>query len=282
MNAQTPPGTLYVVATPIGNMEDVTARALRTLREVQLIACEDTRRTSKLLHHHQIATPVQSYHKFNEKSRLEGLLYRLRQGHSIALVSDAGTPTLSDPGSHLVRACRAEGFPVIAIPGASALLTALSCSSFAGDPFLFLGFLPSSRSHRRRSLAGLQSLPWNLVFYESPLRLKDCLSDIGAILGNRTVFMGRELTKHFEETQEDSAGNLLAKLQDRDLKGEITLIVAGVSEQDTPAIELSVAIEQAKKLTLAEGISKKEAARRTAQGSPYSVRQIYEGLIDDL
>jgi 16S rRNA (cytidine1402-2'-O)-methyltransferase len=278
MTTETSPGILYVVATPIGNMEDVTARALRILREVRLIACEDTRRTSQLLHHFQIATPVLSYHKFNEKSRLDSLLHRLRDHQSIALVSDAGTPALSDPGSLLIRACRQEGFQVVAIPGASAVLTALASSSFGGDPFLFVGFLPSSRSHRRKCLTQLRTVPWNLVFYESPLRLKDCLLDILETLGNRVVFLGRELTKHFEETMECPLDELLPQLQPRDLKGEITLIVAGAGTEKTPEIDLSTAVEQAKNLISTEGISKKEAARRIAQISPFSARQIYQGF----
>ena len=273
------PGTLYVVSTPIGNREDITLRALRILREVSLVACEDTRRTSLLLRHFQITTPVLSYHKFNEKKRLDKLLQSLQDGKSVALVSDAGTPSLSDPGAILIRTCRRSGIPVSAIPGASAVLAALAASPFAGEAYLFFGFLPASAGRRQKVLERLKDVPWNLVFYESPLRVRECLKDIIQILGNRIVFWGRELTKHFEETIESSAGEILSQISTREIKGEITLIVKGAAGEAVSPGNLPSAVEDARGLIQSQGFSKKEAAKRAAEQHGFSSREIYQELI---
>ncbi len=280
MTAASHPGVLYVVATPIGNLEDITLRALRILKEVDLVACEDTRRTSLLLHHFGISTRVQSCHKFNERHRLQSLQEMLQSGKSVALVSDAGTPSLSDPGALLVRSCRSSGIPVVSIPGASAVLTALSCSSFAGEPYLFVGFLPASRGKRQKALALMKEVPWNLVFYESPLRTAECLQDIHSILGDRTVFLGRELTKHFEETLEAPAAQMAAQIAAREIKGEITLIVKGAVARESAAEDLPLAVEKARQKIAAENLSKKEASRQTAAETGFPAREIYRRLIE--
>lgn len=272
------PGTLYVVATPIGNLEDITARALRILGQVDLIACEDTRRTKLLLNHYQLRTPVESYHQFSERRKLNQFLELLRSGKSIALVSDAGTPTVSDPGALLVACCRSEAIPVVAIPGPSALLAALASSSFAGEPFLFWGFLPSKSRLRRSTLQTLADQTVVLVFYESPTRLLGGLRDILEILGDRHAHMGRELTKVFEETLEGSVSQLIEKLQGRRILGEITLIVAGCPMLKETA-DLEKAAEQAAKLIQEEGLSKKEASHRIAARTGLSARALYQQLL---
>ncbi|MDR0843408.1 MAG: 16S rRNA (cytidine(1402)-2'-O)-methyltransferase, partial [Acidobacteriota bacterium] len=192
-------GTLYLVATPLGNLEDITLRALRILKEVDLVACEDTRHTSKLLTHYGIATPRKSYHEFNEDGRVPQLLQLLRDGKDIALVSDAGTPLISDPGFEIVSACRREGVPVIPIPGPSASISALTGSGLPSDSFYFAGFLPSRNGERCRRLQELATVPTTLIVYEAPHRLLGSLQDMVAIFGSRRAALARELTKIHEE-----------------------------------------------------------------------------------
>src|SRR6478672_5756579 len=190
---------LYIVATPIGNLEDITFRAIRILKEVDLIACEDTRHTRKLLSHYGIATQAISYHDHNEMARTEDLLARLRQGHSIAMVSDAGTPLISDPGYRVVSAAAAEGIQVIPIPGPSAAITALSASGLPTEAFRFCGFLPAKSGQRRSALEALIRETSTLIFYEAPHRILETLGDLRSILGNRQAVVARELTKLHEE-----------------------------------------------------------------------------------
>jgi 16S rRNA (cytidine1402-2'-O)-methyltransferase len=192
-------GTLYVVATPIGNLEDVTFRALRVLRDVSLIAAEDTRHTSRLLQHYSISTPTTSLHKHNERAKTAGLIQRLLRGDAIALVSDAGTPVVSDPGARLVAAAHAAGIRVEPIPGPSAAMAALSASGFDGDQFVFLGFPPARRQARRSWLGSVASERRPLIIFEAPHRIAETLKDIEQILGDRVVAVGRELTKVHEE-----------------------------------------------------------------------------------
>lgn len=281
MDGDNPAGTLFIISTPIGNLEDITLRALRILKEVHSIACEDTRRTSLLLHHYQISKPLISYHKFNEKQRSQHLLTVLEKGQSIALVSDAGTPSLSDPGSWLIRSCRTRGIPVVSIPGASAILTALACSSFAGAPFVFLGFLPPTRDRRKKEIARWRDLPWNWVLYESPLRVSACLEDLLQLLGDRNIFFGRELTKHFEESWEATLSQALSKIAPRELKGEVTLILSGKSQAEASPEDLPEAIAQARELITSQEISKKEASRKIAQATGLPAREIYRALVAD-
>src|SRR5690242_14159872 len=193
------PGTLYLIATPIGNLEDITLRALRVLKEVSILACEDTRQTNKLLQHFQIDVPTISYHEHNERERTEQLLERLAAGESIGLVSDAGTPAISDPGFILVREAIAKGIPVVPIPGASALLSALVGSGLPTEEFLFIGFLPARSGQRRKRLTELATIRSTLVCYESPHRITETLAEAFEILGPRRAVIARELTKLHEQ-----------------------------------------------------------------------------------
>ena len=271
-------GTLYVVATPIGNLEDISRRAARILGEVELIACEDTRRTRVLLNHLQLSTPAESYHRFSERRKLDRFLEWLRSGKSLALVSDAGTPTLSDPGAILVTACRHENIPVIAIPGASALLTALACSSFAGRPFHFCGFLPPKSRQRRQELQQLAAETATLVFYESPERVVACLEDMQAILGDRQAAAGREMTKMFEEMVEGRISNLSERWKLQRPLGEFTLLIGGRPEATEP-VDPEAALEQVRELLRLEKLPKREACRRIAARLGLTARDLYQGLI---
>jgi 16S rRNA (cytidine1402-2'-O)-methyltransferase len=219
------PGTLYLVATPIGNLEDITVRALRVLREVALIAAEDTRRTAKLLHHYQIATPTTSFHAHNERGKAGLLLARLEAGDAIALVSDAGTPILSDPGEDLVRQATDRGIRVEALPGASAILAAIAISGMGAEGFSFLGF-PPSRSHARKQwFAALAAEPRPLVVFEAPHRLLSTLADALAQLGNRPLAVAREMTKIHEERVGGTIESVMGHFQAHSPRGEFTLVI---------------------------------------------------------
>jgi 16S rRNA (cytidine1402-2'-O)-methyltransferase len=219
-------GTLYLVATPIGNLEDITLRALRTLRGVALIAAEDTRVTRQLLRHYQIETPLTSYHEHNKLSKLPELLDRLRVG-DLALVSDAGMPGLSDPGYELVKASVDQGVKVVPVPGASAVISALVTSGLPTDGFVYLGFLPRRSGDRRRLLESLADERRTLVAYEAPHRLLRALETVGATLGQRSVAVARELTKLHEQVVRGTPSELGAHFAKRPPKGEITLVISG-------------------------------------------------------
>ncbi|MBM3449903.1 MAG: 16S rRNA (cytidine(1402)-2'-O)-methyltransferase [Armatimonadetes bacterium] len=225
-------GTLYLVATPIGNLEDFTLRALRVLREVQLIAAEDTRHTARLLRHFQIATPAISYHAHNERARVAPLLARLRAGDNVALVTDAGTPGISDPGAAIVRACAEAGIAVVPIPGPSAALAALAASGLPTDQFTFIGFLPRKTGERRRRLQSLRDLPGTLLFFESPGRTRAALDAMLETLGDRDAVIAREITKRHEEFVRGSLSSLRARFASDDPRGEITLVVAGAALEE--------------------------------------------------
>lgn len=220
-------GTLYVVATPIGNLEDITLRALRVLSEVRLIAAEDTRHTKILLDRFGIATPLTSLYDQNEAKKSALLMARLERGEDVAYVSDAGTPGISDPGYLLVREALGRGIRVSPLPGASALIAALSVSGLPMDSFLFLGFLPSKTTRRRQLLAALSREERTLIFYESPHRLAASLSDISELLGDREVVVSREMTKVYEEFLRGTAAEVASTMGKGPVKGEVTLIVAG-------------------------------------------------------
>ena len=224
-------GRLFVLGTPIGNMEDITFRVIRTLREVDVIAAEDTRRTGQLLARHQIKKPLVSYHEFNEAKRVPELLQKLRLGSKIALVTDAGMPSISDPGQRLIRAALDAQIAVEVIPGPSAITAALAASGLATGPFLFYGFLPHKSTQRRKTLSSLAALPYSLVFFESPYRLVRCLQDARELLGNRRVAIARELTKKFEETLRGDLDAVLKMLENRTVKGEITIVIEGRSDE---------------------------------------------------
>jgi 16S rRNA (cytidine1402-2'-O)-methyltransferase len=219
------PATLYLVATPIGNLEDITLRALRVLRECDVVAAEDTRRTGQLLRHFEIHKPLLSYFQFNEARRSEEIIARLGRGEKIALVTDAGSPGISDPGERVVRAAIAAGHRVEAVPGACALVAALTASGLPTDEFHFVGFLPHKSGQRRNALCRLSQLPGTLVFYESPYRIEKLLGELAAVMPDRNVVLAREVTKKFEEFLRGKPAGLLARAQQRPLKGEFVVLV---------------------------------------------------------
>ena len=270
---------LYLVATPIGNLEDITLRALRVLREVTLIACEDTRHTHKLLAHYEIAKRMLSYHEHNEQERAIELIALLKQGASIALVSDAGTPVLSDPGHRLVAECIAHGIPVVPVPGPSAAVAALGAAGLASDEFLFLGFLPSRVGERRRALAGLRAETRTMVFYEAPHRLADTLSDAAELLGVRPAVVARELTKLHEEFARGTLSELAARYRERAPRGEITLLIGPCDEAvaQTAAAEtpLATRVEQLQ----TQGLDRKSALKQAARERGLNRREAYKQLL---
>lgn len=265
--------TLYVVGTPIGNMEDITLRALRVLREVDLIAAEDTRTTGRLLHHHGIETPLTSYHDFSDEARLQELIERL-QSADVALVSDAGMPGLSDPGYRLVQAAHEAGIAVSPIPGPSAAITALVSSGLATDSFLFLGFLPRQPSARRTALKKVSEFPYTLVLYEAPHRLLKLLADIEAVLGNRALVVARELTKLYEEIWRGTAADARAYFAQGRVRGEITVVVQGARAAERLWDE--EAVRSALREAIAGGQSRKEAAAAIAALSGWRKKELYE------
>ena len=263
------PGTLYLVATPIGNLEDITLRALRILKEVGLIACEDTRHTRVLLAHHGMRTPTISLHEHNERVRVPRLLDHLRQGTHVALVSDAGTPAVSDPGAALVAAAAREGVRIIPIPGASAVTAAVPLADFPAGRFVFAGFLPRQRGERRRLLEGLRDLPMALVFFEAPHRVRDAMADVGEVLGARRVVLVRELTKVHEQVLRGRAAEILETL-DATPRGEVTLVVEGAPAGPSgPGAEREIGAQGAgrrppevlMRQLLAKGLTRRDAAR---------------------
>jgi 16S rRNA (cytidine1402-2'-O)-methyltransferase len=218
--------TLYLVATPIGNLEDITLRALRVLKECDVVAAEDTRRTGQLLKHFGISKPLLSYFQFNEAKRSEEIMERLKRGEKVALVTDAGSPGISDPGERVVKAAIAAGFRVEPVPGACALVAALTASGLPTDEFHFIGFLPHKSGQRRNRLEALKSIDGTLVFYESPYRIGKLLSELSDVFPERTVVLARELTKRFEEFLRGKPAELLALAKKRSLKGEFVVLVS--------------------------------------------------------
>lgn len=230
------PGTLYIVATPIGNLEDITLRALRTLKEVDLIAAEDTRHTRKLLTHFGISRPLTSYFDHNKELKGNFILEKLQEGVNVALVTDAGTPCVSDPGYQLVRDAVAAGMKVVPIPGACAAITALSASGLPSDLFTFAGFLSNRQGRRREKLEELMSAPGLLIFYEAPKRLLTTLRDMLEILGDREVVLARELTKVYEEFLRGRLSFLIDHVETNKLKGEVALLVSPSDEPEIPDV----------------------------------------------
>ena len=268
------PGTLFVVATPLGHLEDVSLRALRVLREASLVACEDTRRTATLLRAHALATPMTSYFERNERWKGERVLDALRSGRDVALVSDAGTPGISDPGYRLVRDARAGGLPVVPVPGPSAAIAALSVSGLPSDRFLFVGFLPPRAGARRRALEELARERPTLVLYESPVRVVGCLADMVELLGDRDAFLCREATKLHEEYVRAPLSALRASLAAREaVRGEIVLIVAGAPEAAQAADQDPVALYRS---LAGEGRTRREAVKETARRLGRRAREVYQ------
>src|SRR5580704_4986033 len=220
------PGTLYLVATPIGNLEDITLRALRTLKECDVVAAEDTRRTGQLLKHFGISKPMVSYFQFNEARRSEEIIERLQRGEKVALATDAGTPGISDPGERVVRAARNAGLRVESVPGPCALVAALTASGLPTDEFHFIGFLPHKSGQRRRQLEALKQFAGTLVLYESPYRIEKLLGELAEVFPDRKVVMARELTKKFEEYLSGTPAELVELLKKRSLKGEFVVLIS--------------------------------------------------------
>ena len=270
------PATLYLVATPIGNLEDITLRAIRVLREADLIACEDTRQTGKLLRHFEIISkPMVSYHEHNEAARTAELIAKLESGSNIALVSDAGTPLVSDPGYRLVTASIGAGIPVVPIPGASAVLSALSGAGLATDAFRFGGFLPPKTGQRKKALEELRAETCTLVFYEAPHRILDTLADVAAVYGDRPVVVARELTKMHEEFLRGTADEVRAQLVERpSVKGEITLLIGkgAALVSDTPIEDAVRDLEQ-------KGVPRMDAIKQVARERGLSKREVYKQLM---
>ncbi|MBM3471168.1 MAG: 16S rRNA (cytidine(1402)-2'-O)-methyltransferase [Armatimonadetes bacterium] len=284
-------GTLYLVATPIGNLEDITGRAVRVLREASVVACEDTRHTRGLLAHLGIRTPTLSLHEHNERARIPQILGLLREGRSVAVVSDAGTPAISDPGTRLVAAAVQGGFEVVPVPGASAVTAVVPLADFRADRFAFIGFLPAKAGERRRVLAALAQLPMALVLFEGPHRVRDTLADIESVLGPRRVVLARELTKVHEEVLRGTAAEVRAALSAAP-RGEVTLLVEGADEGSVAgageaviaagsspsggrAQERASPKEFAARL-VAQGLSRRDAAKALAEAYGLPSRDAYK------
>ena len=277
-------GRLYLCATPIGNLGDITYRAVETLRTADLIAAEDTRHTRGLLSHYDIHTPMTSYHEHNKEGKGVELIARMQAGETIVCVSDAGLPGIADPGGDLARRAIAEGIPVTPLPGANAALSALICAGLPLDGFTFVGFLPRKEKKRRELLARLAAYTETLIFYEAPHRLKETLAALVAGLGEeRQACAARELTKKFEEYRRTTLGELLAYYEEHEPRGEFVLIVAGADETRVASADSAEEMSLAERYAahIAEGLDKKEAMRRTAQELGISRREVYQAVLGE-
>ncbi len=271
-------GTLYVVGTPIGNLEDMTFRAVQTLQNVDLIAAEDTRHTGKLLQHFQIKTPQVSYHEHNRSSRIPELLQKLIDGSTIALVSDAGMPGISDPGYELVKACIDSDIKVVPIPGASAVITALSAGGLPTDKFVFEGFLPPKTNQRRQRLEFLNTESRTIIFYESPHRLRATLQDLAEVMGlQRNIVLARELTKYYEEFWRGTVEEACRHYKSREPQGEYTILVGGVTNQ-AQLSESQIKAELQKMIS--QGVARSQASREIALLTSLPRRYIYQLALD--
>jgi 16S rRNA (cytidine1402-2'-O)-methyltransferase len=271
------PGVLYIVATPIGNLEDITFRAVRILKEVDMVAAEDTRHSRKLLSHLGISKPLTSYFDHNQNFKGNYLLDRLKEGISVALISDAGTPCISDPGYQLVRDAIKAGIPVVPIPGASAVLAALSAGGLPTDTFTFVGFLPARAGTRRKRLATLKDETGVLVLYESPKRLLATLADIHDICGDREVVVARELTKIHEEFIRGEAGSVLEVLRERQIRGEVVILIGAQAEREEA--ELPDAVGPLRQYLRVDGISLKDAVKRAVNETGRPRGEVYAAAL---
>lgn len=276
-----PSGKLYLVGTPIGNLEDITLRALRTLKEVDLIACEDTRRTQQLLNHYAIKTPTISYHEHNEMTRAPELILRMAEGSQIALVSDAGMPVISDPGFRLVSLAIRHDIPVIPVPGASAFLAALAAAGLPVDKFRFMGFLPSKKAERREALADLRGARKTLIFYEAPHRLIDMLGDVRDILGDPPLVVAREVTKIHEEFVRGTVSEILERLKKKPVKGEITVLVGPPKESPAAEVAAQSIRTEIEKLMAEQGLDERGALKVVARARGISKSEAYRQLQRD-
>ncbi|MCS1352361.1 16S rRNA (cytidine(1402)-2'-O)-methyltransferase [Mechercharimyces sp. CAU 1602] len=275
-------GVLYIVGTPIGNLDDMTERARKTLAEVDCIAAEDTRHTRKLLTHFSFSTPLISYHEHSRVERELEILERLHRGESVAIVSDAGMPAISDPGAELVKRAIAEGIAVVPIPGANAALAALVGSGLSPQPFLFLGFLPRKSQERKRELQKWRQVEATLVMYESPHRVKAMLQDTKSTLGDRQIVLARELTKKHEEWLRGSVSESLTWLQEHEARGEYTIVVEGLREEARGEEERDkkwwrqLTVEEHVNWFIRRGRNSKEAIKAVAKERDLSKREVYQ------
>ncbi len=273
-------GKLYIVATPIGNLEDITLRALRTLKSVGLIAAEDTRRSSRLLKHYEISTPITSYHDFSKPGKREWILNKILDGTDVALISDAGTPGVSDPGYHLIGDALAQGVEVGAIPGPSSLTAALSVSGLPTDSFFFKGFLPNRAKARENFLGELSTRQETLILYETPHRILPALKVMLEKLGNRRIAVIREMTKLHEETFRGRIDEAVAHFQEKEkIRGEITLVVEGASQEQAREIDLDISGEILKVIR-EKKVSKKEAVRIVSGTCGIPKNKVYKASLD--
>ncbi len=267
-------GTLYMVATPIGNLNDITLRALDVLKEVDLIAAEDTRHTLKLLNHFQISKPLISYYRHNEDIKSEVIINKLKEGQNVALVSDAGTPGICDPGEEVVRRCIDEGVKIIPIPGASAFVNALVCSGLSTKQFTFLGFLPLNKKLRKEKLDLIQKATDTIIIYEAPHKLKATLNDLAMILGARQVVLARELTKIHEEFIRGSINEIIAKSDG--IKGEIIILIEGNKQVEHENELNNLPLEEHYKYYEKQGLEKKEIIKMIAKDKGVAKNEIYK------
>ncbi len=276
-------GKLYLCATPIGNLEDITYRVLRTLGEVDLIAAEDTRNTIKLLNHFEIKTPMTSYHEYNKVDKARELVRRMQEGINIALVTDAGTPAISDPGEELVRQCVEAGVEVTSLPGPAACITALTLSALSTRRFCFEAFLPTDKGERALVLEDLKRESRTIILYEAPHHLKKTLEELYAVLGDRPIALCRELTKKFEEVRHSTLAAEVERLQIQEPRGEYVLVIQGKSfEEQKKESEESwqqLSIEEHMQHYLDAGVDKKEAMKKVAKDRGVSKRDIYQALL---
>ncbi|MDH7487391.1 MAG: 16S rRNA (cytidine(1402)-2'-O)-methyltransferase [Anaerolineae bacterium] len=272
-------GTLYIVATPIGHLEDITLRALRVLREVSLIAAEDTRTARKLLARYDVATPVISYFEHNKLARLERVLAALEEG-DVALISEAGMPGVSDPGYELIRAALAAGVEVVPVPGPSAVLAALVVSGLPTDRFLYLGFLPRRRAERRRLLQGVAGEPGTLLLFEAPHRVQAALADLLDILGDRPLAVCRELTKLHEEVWRGTLATAVAHFATHPPRGEFTLVIGGAERGGEAGRWKAAQVQEAVALLVAEGMAQPAAMRAVARLSGWRKRDVYALMLE--
>ncbi len=272
-------GCLYLVATPIGNLEDITVRAIRVLKEADLIACEDTRQTQKLLQHYGIHKELISYHSHNELTRAPELVIELEKGSEVALVSDAGTPVVSDPGHRLVTLCLRHHIPVIPIPGPSAFVAALAASGLPTEEFLFVGFLPSRAGARRKTLDALKNEPRTIVLYEAPHRLVETLADAADVLGPRPAVVAREITKIHEEFLRGTLTELLDAARKRAPRGEITLLI-GPGDDLPQTVDATLSLKQrVTQLEVESGLDRKAALKQAARERGLGKREAYKQLL---
>ena len=271
-------GKLYVVATPIGNLEDITLRAINVLKSVDLIAAEDTRHTLKLLNHLEISKPLISYHRHNEELRVDVLIEKLKEGQDIALVSDAGTPGICDPGEEIVKRCIEEDIEIIPIPGACAIINALVCSGLDTKEFIFIGFLPLNKKLRKNKLEEIKQSTKTIIIYEAPHKLKTTLLDLKNFIGNRKIVLARELTKIHEEFIRGEIDDIISRVDE--LKGEMVILIEKAEVNDNDFDYNNITLEEHYKIYEEQGLDKKEIIKKIAKDRKVNKNEIYKKFLN--